>query len=56
MAPFAAYPAYRTDLLSAGKYVFASVFGIHKRGKGSQPVIKLDGNSVFLDGERVFEL
>lgn len=56
MAPFAAYPGYRTGLLPAGKYVFASVFGIHRTGKGSQPVIKLDENIVYLDGERVFEL
>ena len=56
MAPYAAYPAYRTGLLHAGKYVFASVFGIHKPGKGSQPVVELEGNIVYLDGERVFEL
>lgn len=56
MAPYSAYPAYRTDPLPAGKYVFASVFGIHKLGKGSQPVVKLDGNIVYLDMEKVFEL
>jgi hypothetical protein len=56
LAPFAVYPAYSTELLSAGEYYFVSVFGIHDIGTEiSVPEIKLDGDTVSLCGETVFK-
>lgn len=55
LAPFAVYPAYRTDVLEAGTYIFASVFKINKAGKGEElPTISLHGDGeVFLNGKRL---
>ena len=54
MAPYAAYPAYRTGMLEAGTYLFASVIGIHKVGQGQKlPRISIDGDEVMLDGNVV---
>ena len=54
MAPYAAYPAYRTGMLEAGTYLFASVIGIHKVGQGQKlPGISIDGDEILLDGNVV---
>lgn len=51
-APFAAYPAFRTGILSKGTYVFASVFGIHRsQAETVFPQLALDGKRLILDGE-----
>ncbi|MBQ7321006.1 MAG: DUF2264 domain-containing protein [Clostridia bacterium] len=49
LAPFAAYPAYRTDILPAGEYLFASVIGIHDRSAAvTLPYIAMNGCAVTL--------
>jgi hypothetical protein len=49
LAPFAAYPAYRTEILPAGEYLFASVVGIHDRDAAvALPTVVLDGSDVIL--------
>ena len=49
LAPFAAYPAYRTDILPAGEYLFASVIGIHDRSAAvTLPSIAMNGCAVTL--------
>ncbi len=54
MAPFALYPAYRTALLEAGEYLFASVFGVHRRGQsGKAPRIRLESGRLWVDDEEL---
>ena len=47
LAPTSAYPVYTTDVLEAGEYIFASVFGFTDRGElADEPGISLNGNTV----------
>jgi len=47
LAPVSAYPVYTTDILDAGEYLFASVFGFTTDGEfGEEPEIALDGTKL----------
>ena len=45
--PMAYYPAYTTELLPSGEYIFASaVFFSTEKRSGSEPIIRIDGSRV----------